>query len=119
MKTRDLRLSTMAATSPLQGTDIHSTGNNPRTPRPTTAEPSLPADGRTDQAVAVAALMDGFISRQDLCLAIGISERSLQRYDQIRSGPPKITIGNATWYRVTAVREWLTGRETGGPVRRR
>lgn len=66
-----------------------------------------------------AAILDGFVQRAELVRILGISERTLQRYDESRAGPPRIPVGHQTWYRVESVREWLIARETAGPIRRR
>jgi len=119
MTTRTSRLTSLAATSPSQEPAIYSATRPTETGFALAKHIPLTNGAPSHQIAGAAELLTGFISRHELCRALGISERSLQRFDQRRCGPPKIIVGNATWYRVTTVREWLAGRESGGPVRRR
>ncbi len=48
-----------------------------------------------------------FISRKQLLEILKISERTLQRLDARRKGPPRIRVGTKTMYYIPAVREWL------------
>jgi hypothetical protein len=48
-----------------------------------------------------------FISRKQLLEILEISDRTLQRIDARRKGPPRIRVGKKTMYYMPAVREWL------------
>ncbi len=48
-----------------------------------------------------------FIPRKELIGLLKISERTLQRLDARRKGPPRIRVGTKTMYYIPAVREWL------------
>jgi hypothetical protein len=63
--------------------------------------------------------LDDFITRAEVLEMLNISERTLQRLDQRREGPPKIRVGNTVIYRREAIRLWLISRETPSSLRRR
>ncbi|MBI1209751.1 MAG: hypothetical protein GC191_21030 [Azospirillum sp.] len=54
-------------------------------------------------------VIDGVRYLTDIRLAavLGITRRSLQRWDELRQAPPKITIVRKVLYRESAVRKWL------------
>ena len=58
-----------------------------------------------------AAVMDGYITREELAGAINKSVRTIDRWDVHRVGPPRVVIGRTILYRVESVREWLQSRE--------
>lgn len=59
-------------------------------------------------------LMQGWLSRQDVAVALGVSTDTLARWETRRDGPPCIRIGRKVLYRTEAVREWLVSREGPG-----
>lgn len=64
-------------------------------------------------------LLGGWISRADLALQLGVSEDTLRRWDALRSGPPCIRAGRKSYYRRSAVIEWLEDQEAAGLRRAR
>jgi predicted DNA-binding transcriptional regulator AlpA len=64
-----------------------------------------------------------YLTRQELAVELGVSERTIWRWDSARTGPPRTTLGRRVVYRRDGVREWLLGRETeqvrGGRLRAR
>jgi hypothetical protein len=58
-----------------------------------------------------AAILDGYITRQDLAAAINKSVRTIDRWDVHRVGPPRVVVGRTILYRVDSVRAWLESRE--------
>ena len=61
-----------------------------------------PRDGR---------LLDGWLTRQQLAVEIGVSTDTLQRWETRRVGPPCVRIGRRVFYRAEAFRDWLVSRE--------
>jgi predicted DNA-binding transcriptional regulator AlpA len=56
-------------------------------------------------------LLEGWISRYDLAISLGVSEDTLWRWDAKRTGPQCIKLGRKVYYRRSAVRSWLEARE--------
>jgi len=54
---------------------------------------------------------EGFVRVRELANMMGISKRTLRRWEAFRQGPPKIKIGRQIYYRLEAVNEWLVSRE--------
>ena len=56
----------------------------------------------------------GLISEHDLAAALHKCLRSLRRYHNARTGPPRIRIGRNFYYKIDTVNEWLARREGYG-----
>jgi predicted DNA-binding transcriptional regulator AlpA len=52
-----------------------------------------------------------YLTRSELAAELGVSERSLWRWDNARVGPPRTTLGRRIVYRRGGVTQWLRGRE--------
>ena len=57
-------------------------------------------------------LLDGWLTRDEVATALGVSPETLQRWQTRRIGPPCVHIGRKVLYRVEAFREWLISRES-------
>src|SRR5690349_20580508 len=57
-----------------------------------------------------------YVTADRLASALGISTRTLGRWEAVRIGPPKIKIGKLVLFDLAKVPEWLASRETE-PVR--
>ncbi len=64
-------------------------------------------------------VLDGYVTRQGFAKQIGKTVRTLDRWEALRIGPPRVQCGRLVLYRVEAVREWLNGREQRTQMRRR
>ena len=64
------------------------------------------------------ALLEGFMSQEQLCGWLCISKRTLHRWNLRRQGPPRIKVGNKILYSRRAVAEWLSSREQNMDLRR-
>ncbi len=64
-------------------------------------------------------LLDDYLPRRELAAQLGVSARTLSRYESAPDGLPSTTIGGAKFYRLEAVREWLAARERCANPRRR
>jgi hypothetical protein len=64
-------------------------------------------------------VLDDYLSKSDTAVQLGVTERTLDRWDRLRSGPPRTKMGQAVLYRVDALRTWLKAQEREQPERRR
>ena len=53
----------------------------------------------------------GYLSRQALAKGLGKSERTIQRWGNLRDAPPVVRLGRTAYYREESVRDWLLNRE--------
>lgn len=56
-------------------------------------------------------LLEGYINHQEAAQRLGVSSRTLTRWNAQRKGPPHTKIGRVTLYRVTGLVEWLLQNE--------
>ncbi|MBV8092095.1 MAG: hypothetical protein JOY71_23220 [Acetobacteraceae bacterium] len=57
-----------------------------------------------------------YFTADRLAMTLGVTERTLSRWDAARIGPPKIKIGKLVLFDVDKLPDWLAARETA-PVR--
>ena len=65
------------------------------------------------------ALLQGWISRNDLAQELGVCEETLRRWADARRGPAFVRAGRKILYRRTTVLEWLETQEVRDPRRSR
>jgi predicted DNA-binding transcriptional regulator AlpA len=63
-----------------------------------------------------ALVLDDFLRREQLAKLFGLSPRTIDRWEALRIGPPRVCIGRTILYNVQAVREWLLSNQTEPPV---
>ena len=56
-------------------------------------------------------VLDGYVTRRRLADEFGVSLRTVDRWEALRIGPARTTIGKQVLYRVESVRDWLKARE--------
>jgi predicted DNA-binding transcriptional regulator AlpA len=56
-------------------------------------------------------VLAGFLRREELAAQLGISPRTIDRWQVSRLGPPRVHVGRTILYSVESVREWLHSRE--------
>jgi len=56
-------------------------------------------------------IMSGFLSRAELALQLGKSERTLERWEEQKIGPLTTKVGQTPYYKIDSVQEWLRSRE--------
>lgn len=59
----------------------------------------------------------GLLTPRQLAKELGVSLRSLQRYNDARIGPPRIKLGKYIYYRKSAVEQFLVRSEGYEPAR--
>lgn len=57
-------------------------------------------------------LLAGYLDQAALANLLGVTRRTLQRWEQRREGPPRLKVGATTLYKIESVRAWLDGLET-------
>jgi predicted DNA-binding transcriptional regulator AlpA len=70
---------------------------------------NLPNESSSDsqQNPAFHPVLDGFLRREELAQQLGLSPRTIDRWQALRLGPPRVCVGRTVLYRVEAVRRWL------------
>ena len=53
----------------------------------------------------------GLLTPEQLATYLGVTTRTLQRWEVHRMGPPRVVIGRQVFYRAASVDEWLQSRE--------
>jgi predicted DNA-binding transcriptional regulator AlpA len=56
-------------------------------------------------------LFPDFLRREELAKELGCSARTIDRWQALREGPPRVRIGRTILYNVESVRNWLRSRE--------
>ncbi|MGD1077632.1 MAG: helix-turn-helix domain-containing protein [Candidatus Sulfotelmatobacter sp.] len=57
-------------------------------------------------------LLDDFLTQEQLANELNVTQRTLQRWAELRIGPPLIAIGRTTRiYKKSSVLAWLSARE--------
>ncbi len=65
-------------------------------------------------------LLEGYLRREELAQQLRVSTRTIDRWQTLRCGPPRVAIGRTILYRLDSLRQWLQSRElTSFPARRR
>ena len=64
-------------------------------------------------------VLDGYLTKADLAQQFGKSERTLDRWAALRTGPPRTVIGQTTLYDIEGVRAWLRDQRENRPQRRK
>jgi hypothetical protein len=62
-------------------------------------------------------VLDGYLTKTRLANELETSPRTLDRWETLRIGPPRIVIGRTILYRRESVRAWLQSREQRGRTR--
>ncbi len=64
-----------------------------------------------EHSPARAGLLADYLTPAQLAEELGKSPRTIARWDRLRIGPPKTTIGKNPYYRRVGVREWMLRQE--------
>ena len=60
-------------------------------------------------------LLDGYLTRPELCKELKIGERTMANYDAMGEGPPRRFLAGRWIYRKDLAREWLNSALTTEP----
>ncbi len=64
-----------------------------------------------EHSPARAGLLADYLTPAQLAEELGKSPRTIARWDRLRIGPPKTTIGKQSYYRREGVRDWMLRKE--------
>jgi predicted DNA-binding transcriptional regulator AlpA len=85
-------------------------------------EPQEPNPLLSDSPVQPVArlVLEGFLRREELAQQFGLSPRTICRWEALRIGPPRVSVGRTILYNIESVREWLVSQERKAfPAKRR
>jgi len=57
-------------------------------------------------------VLDGYLSREELAQQLDVNTRTIDRWESLGQGPPRVAIGRTILYKLDSVRDWLASRET-------
>jgi predicted DNA-binding transcriptional regulator AlpA len=63
-------------------------------------------------------LLEEYLPPEALASELGVSLRTIYRWNALGYGPPRVKLGNKVLYHISAVRDWLRANERQ-PVRGR
>ena len=52
-------------------------------------------------------LLGGYLSKAECAQSLNIAERTLDRWHELRTGPPRTRIGHRVYYAIPHVEAWL------------
>lgn len=73
-------------------------------------EPSTPSSDPQVKPLAPL-ILEGYLRREELAQQFGLSPRTIDRWEALRQGPPRVCVGRTILYNIESVREWLRSRE--------
>lgn len=73
-------------------------------------EPCAPSPDSQTNPYALA-LLANFMRRDELAEALNVSPRTLDRWESLRKGPPRVTVGRTILYNINSVADWLLSHE--------
>lgn len=76
-----------------------------------------PAQGGSEASVQL--VLDGFLRRKDLAKQLGVSPRTIDRWEALRQGPPRVRVGRTILYSIQSARYWLLSIEFRGSADQR
>jgi predicted DNA-binding transcriptional regulator AlpA len=83
-------------------------------PKEHSTTPSDPQDKPEEQLV-----LEGYLSKEQLARQLCLSPRTIDRWEALRKGPPRVCIGRTILYSIHSVREWLASHESqAAPAKR-
>lgn len=74
-------------------------------------ELSTQYSAQRDSPLEATPILDGYLRHDELAKQLGLSPRTIDRWEALRIGPPRVSIGRTILYNAESVREWLLSRE--------
>src|SRR5580658_8558223 len=56
-------------------------------------------------------VLAGYLRREELAEQFGLSPRTIDRWEALRIGPPRVCVGRTILFNLESVRQWLLSRE--------
>ena len=80
----------------------------------------IPPFSYPDDKPVVRLVLEGYLRREELAAQLGLNVRTLDRWEALRIGPPRVCVGRTILYNIQSVREWLDSHEHQAfPTKRR
>jgi predicted DNA-binding transcriptional regulator AlpA len=76
--------------------------------------PNLPQEPYTplsDSKPLAKLVLEGYLRREELAQQLRLSPRTIDRWEALRKGPPRISVGRTILYNIQSVQEWLLSNE--------
>jgi predicted DNA-binding transcriptional regulator AlpA len=73
--------------------------------------PQEPCTPHSDSQPLPKLVLEGYLRREELAQQLRISPRTIDRWEALRIGPPRVCVGRTILYQTQSVREWLNSRE--------
>lgn len=87
-------------------------GSNSTSLEASVAIPFSDPSSSLPQISAVPVVLQGYLRREELAEQFGLSTRTIDRWEALRQGPPRITVGRTILYNIDTVRDWLSAMES-------
>ena len=71
-------------------------------------EPCIPP---SDSQPLAKLVLEGYLRREELAQQLCLSPRTIDRWEALRIGPPRISVGRTILYNIPSVQEWLLSNE--------
>ncbi len=71
----------------------------------------VPSSADTQEASTSKLVLKEFLRRDELAQQLGISPRTILRWQALRKGPPRVCVGRTILYSIQSVCDWLHSRE--------
>ena len=56
-------------------------------------------------------ILTGYLTPTEAAAELAINPRTLERWNRLNEGPPRLKIGRRVYYRAEALRDWLRSLE--------
>ena len=72
---------------------------------------SCPPPSNPQNQISTPLVLEGYLRREELARQFGLSPRTIDRWEALRKGPPRVCIGRTILYKLESVRDWLDSNE--------
>ena len=73
--------------------------------------PQEPCTPHSDSQPLPKLVLEGYLRREELAQQLRLSPRTIDRWEALRKGPPRISVGRTILYNIQSVQEWLLSNE--------
>jgi hypothetical protein len=72
---------------------------------------SCPPPSNPQDQFSAPLVLEGYLRREELARQLGLSPRTIDRWEALGIGPPRVCVGRTILYKVESVRDWLDSSE--------